>query len=87
MADQADKLLKQPPVRWAIEQLRDRLKAQNVSTELHAGLGSVSPDAVTVWSPVPVSVSAELVRPSIARKRRSSAAGMWIFRPFGVVSE
>ncbi len=48
VADPADKLLKQPPVLWAIEQLRGRLKSQNVSTELHTGLGSVSPDAVAV---------------------------------------
>ena len=48
VADLTDKLLKQPPVLWAIEQLRGHLKAQNVSTELYAGLESVSLDAVVV---------------------------------------
>ncbi len=48
VSDEADSLLKQPPVRWALDQLQDRLKSRNVLTEVHSSLDKVSPDAVVV---------------------------------------
>ncbi len=39
VTDDADRLVKEPPVRWALEQLQDRLKARDVSVELHPGCG------------------------------------------------
>ncbi len=48
VTDDADQLLKQPPVRWALGQLQDRLKARNVSIELHSSPAQASPDAVVV---------------------------------------
>ncbi|MBT3202179.1 MAG: hypothetical protein HN350_19930 [Phycisphaerales bacterium] len=48
VTDRADKLLKQPPVQWAIGRMQDRLKAKNISVALHAELKNVSPDVTTV---------------------------------------
>ena len=45
VSDPGDKLSKQAPVRWAIEQLQDRLKAHGVSTQLYSMINQVSPSA------------------------------------------
>ena len=46
--DPTDTLSREGPVRWAIEQLQARLKAREVSVELHSSLDQVSPRAITV---------------------------------------
>ncbi len=43
-----DKVTEEPPVRWAIGQLQDRLKARRISAQLYASLDQVSPEAVCV---------------------------------------
>ncbi len=48
VTDDADRLLAEPPARWALAQLQDRLKSRNVSIELHSSLDRVSSDAVVV---------------------------------------
>jgi hypothetical protein len=48
VADGADSLVKQPPVRWAISQLHESLEARRVPVELHTSLGKVPPEAVVV---------------------------------------
>ncbi|MCH8120735.1 MAG: hypothetical protein IIC00_13545 [Planctomycetes bacterium] len=45
VSDPGDKLSKQAPVRWAIEQLQDRLKAHGVPTQLYSMIDQVSPSA------------------------------------------
>ncbi len=44
----SDQTTKQPPVRWAIGQLQDRLKSRRISAELYASLDQVAPAAVCV---------------------------------------
>jgi hypothetical protein len=43
-----DEVTKQPPVRWAIGQLQDQLKARRISAELHASLDQVAPATACV---------------------------------------
>ncbi|MHC4681545.1 MAG: hypothetical protein ACYTEK_22935, partial [Planctomycetota bacterium] len=44
----AEDLMTTPPVRWAIGQLEDRLKARRVSAELHSSLDQVAPATTCV---------------------------------------
>lgn len=41
-------LVKSPPVQWAVEQLRDRLRAKGASVEMPTALGRAASDAVVV---------------------------------------
>ena len=48
VTDDADGLLKQAPVQWALGQLEDRLEARNISVGRHTSLKDAPPRAATV---------------------------------------